>query len=297
VIRILHAPTPLGLKPPAEGRVPGVWQMPEALRRAGLHEGLDAEFVGEVTPPEYVADVDEATGLRNAPGIVAHARQLADRVEALLDRPGFLLVLGGDCSILIGAALGLRRRGRFGVVYIDAHPDYLTSATSETGGVAGMPLALVAGVGPEPLVAIDGAAPYIRESDIVVVGSRDPFQVRGSGAAKRVEDSEIRVHDLDDVRRVGPGPLAAEVLAGMAERGVDGVWVHLDVDVLDPAVMPAVDSPEPGGMTTRELVALLRPLVASPLVRGLEVTIYDPDRDPDGSAGRTLAGLLRESFR
>jgi len=155
-----------------------------------------------------------------------------------------------------------------------------------------MPLALVAGVGPEFLTAIDDAAPYVREGDIVVVGARAPLQVRGSGAEKRVEGSEIRVHDLDEVRRVGPGRLAAEVLARMAERAVDGVWLHLDADVLDAAVMPAVDSPEPGGMTTSELVALLRPLVSSPLVRGLEVTIYDPDRDPDGSAGRALV----ESF-
>lgn len=276
--------------------MPGVRRMPEALRAAGLHAALDAELVGEVTPPGYVADVDRATGIRNGPAIADYSRALAARVEALLDEAGLLLVLGGDCSILIGAALALRRRGRFGIIYIDAHPDYLTPASSQTGGVAGMPLALIAGVGPELLTDLDGVRPYVRESDVVVLGSRDPLQVRGSGEGKRVEDSEIRVHDLDDVRRIGPERLAAEVLAGLEERGLDGVWVHLDVDVLDATVMPAVDSPEPGGMTTRELVALLRPLASSPLVRGLDVTIYDPDRDPDGSAGRVLRDVLRESL-
>lgn len=298
-IHILHAPSPLGLKPPGPGRVAGVWRTPAALREAGLHAALGASFAGEVVPPPYEADIDQTTRVRNPQAIERYSVQLADATERLLDEDGLALVLGGDCSILIGTALGLRRRGRFGVVYIDAHPDYLTVDSTETGGVAGMPLAIVTGLGPEALTRLEGRKPYIRESDAVVVGSRDPFQVRESsdGTGKHVEGSTIRVHDLAEVRREGARVVAGDVLRGMAERGVDGVWIHLDVDVLDEAIMPAVDSPEPGGMSRGELVELLATMVASPLVRGLEVTIYDPERDPDGSAGRLLMELLVDALR
>lgn len=84
---------------------------------------------------------------------------------------------------------------------------------------------------------------------------------------------------------------------------LDGYWVHLDADVLDPSVMPAVDSPDADGLTPDELVALLRPLLASgrphcpegvggtPSV-GLDITIYDPDLDPEGTAGALLTDIV-----
>ncbi|HUF14081.1 MAG TPA: arginase family protein [Longimicrobiales bacterium] len=296
-IHVLHAPSPLGLKPQLEGRASGVRRAPQALRDAGLHNALGARFAGEVAPPPYVEEREAATSLRNVASIAAYSVALADATERLLDEGGLVLVLGGDCSILLGTALALRRRGRFGVVYIDAHPDYLTTAQTETGGVAGLPLALVTGLGPDVLANLEGRRPYIDEHDAMVVGSRDPFQVRASpDGGKRVEESSIRVLDLDEVRDRGAAALAGYVLERMQARGVDGVWVHLDVDVLDSAIMPAVDSPEPGGMSRDELVELLRELVVSPLVRGLQVTIYDPDRDSDGSAARLLVDLLSDAL-
>lgn len=111
-----------------------------------------------------------------------------------------------------------------------------------------------------------------------------------------MEDSAIRVIDLAEVRRRGPARIAREVLETMLARGVDGIWIHLDVDVLDSTIMPAVDSPEPDGMSRDELTELLAALVAAPLARGLEVTIYDPDRDPDGSAAHLLAELLADAL-
>lgn len=77
---------------------------------------------------------------------------------------------------------------------------------------------------------------------------------------------------------------------------LDGFWVHLDADVLDPAVMPAVDSPDDGGLLPEELGPLLRVLVRSPRRVGLDVTVYDPDLDPDGTAGALLTDLLVAAF-
>ena len=76
-----------------------------------------------------------------------------------------------------------------------------------------------------------------------------------------------------------------------------GYWLHLDVDVLDPAVMPAVDSPDPGGLGRDELVELLAPLAASPRCVGMEVTVFDPDLDPDGRLARELTDTLVAAVR
>jgi arginase len=293
-ITILHAPSPLGLMPPAEGRVPGVRRMPEALRGAGLHAALGATFAGEVTPPPYVPDRDPELNVRNLRAVAAYSVELADAVGRLLDAPGLPLVLGGDCSIFLGAALALRRRGRFGVVYLDAHSDCQTPEISGTGGIAGMPLAIATGRGPGLLTGLEGRGPYVAEEDAVLVGCRDLFDVVGT-REKRVEGTGIRVHDLEEVRRAGPERVAEGALERLAAAGVDGVWLHLDADVLDPAVMPAVDSPDPGGLSAEELVRLLAPLLASPRVVGMQMTIYDPERDPDGSAAAVLVDVVTEA--
>jgi arginase len=85
-----------------------------------------------------------------------------------------------------------------------------------------------------------------------------------------------------------------EVAGRIVRPGVQGTWIHLDVDVLDDTVMPAVDSRQPDGLSYDELGWLLRPVLETGRVVGMDVTIYDPDRDPDGIAGRALVdGLVR----
>jgi arginase len=114
-----------------------------------------------------------------------------------------------------------------------------------------MPLAIATGRGPELLTDLEHRKPYLAEEDAVVLGCRDLSDVVGR-TRKHVRGSEIAVHDLDDVRRRGPGHVAAEVLDQLIATGVNEIWVHLDVDVLDEVIMPAVDSPEPGGMSPAE---------------------------------------------
>jgi arginase len=79
--------------------------------------------------------------------------------------------------------------------------------------------------------------------------------------------------------------------------GPDGYWVHLDLDVLDNAVMPAVDSPQPGGLPPDQLVLLLRELLATDLAYGMDVTIYDPELDPDGSCAALVTEVLEKALQ
>jgi arginase len=112
-IVLLDAPSNLGLRPPAPGAVPGVYKLAGALRDRRLLERLEAAEGGVVVPPRYQSQWEPGDGVRNEQAIKRFSLRLADRVAALLKQGSFPVVLGGDCSILLGNMLALRRRGRY----------------------------------------------------------------------------------------------------------------------------------------------------------------------------------------
>lgn len=287
-LAILDAPSNLGLMAPAEGREPGARYLAATLRRHGLVEQLGAYDAGVVAAPPYDPHRPADTRLLNGPAIRDYTYQLAVAVERLLAKAYFPLVLGGDCSILLGTMLGLRRRGHYGLAYFDGHRDFQTPETSATGGAAGMDLALATGHGPELLTRFDGYERLVAGEDVVVLGYRDHVEPEEDGS-RAIYETPIRLLDLETVRELGPAQAAQEALARFRARGVAGFWIHCDVDVLDSTIMPAVDAPQPDGFSYAELSALLRPLLDSGLAAGMQVTIYDPERDPDGRAGRQLS--------
>ncbi|MEU6963094.1 arginase family protein [Streptomyces chrestomyceticus] len=291
-IVLLDAPSNLGLRPPAPGTVPGCYKLAGALREQGLLRRLGALEGGVVTPPRYdLGGWREGEGDFNAAAIADYTRRLAARVEAHVRAGEFPVLLGGDCSILLGAALGLRRVGRYGVAYLDGHGDFRhpgnTDRTGPVGAAAGEGTAQITGRGQSDLTGIDGLGPYVRDSDLHILGIRDDDEDRAEltslGIARRT---------AGEIRRQGPEAVARTTLRDLQDTAPDGFWIHLDADVLDPDVMPAVDSPDPGGLSTRELRELLAPLAASPRCAGLDLTIYDPDLDPEGTGAVLLAGLL-----
>lgn len=282
MIAVLGAPSNLGLKPYPDGRPRGVGKAPRVYRELGLVERLGARDLGDLHAPAYVDFARPPGGTRNESAIASFSRSLADAVSPV---SGFLLVLGGDCSILLGSLLGLRKRGRVGLAFIDGHCDFALPSISVTGGAAGMDLALAVGRG-GPLARLAGD-PLLREEDAAVLARKDQADEPYYG------DDSIRRSAVLDL----PAEAVDAALARVARPELDGFWIHLDVDVLDPGLMPAVDSPEPGGLGWEELAKLLMPLVRHPKALGMEVTIYDPELDPDRTAGSRLVDLLGEVFR
>jgi arginase len=124
------------------------------------------------------------------------------------------------------------------------------------------------------------------------------FGIRDAFEEDRAELAglKIPVVTVGDVREWGADALARATAQAFEIPEIDGFWVHLDADCLDPSVMPAVDSPDPDGLRPAELLALLRPLLASPSCAGLNVTIYDPDLDPEGTAGALLTDIVVDAF-
>jgi arginase len=288
---IIDAPSDLGL------RRTGVDRLPRALRAAGLLEGLpDARYAGRLSVPAYIPLRDAVTGVLNPAGIRTFSLRLAERVAFTLDLGRFPLVLGGDCSILLGAALALRRRGRFGLFFFDGHADFYSPEAEPFGEMASMELAVVTGRKPTSLANLEGRRPLVREEDVVVFGFRDA-ELAAEYGSPNVRQTAMQVFDLAEVRRLGPAATARRGLAALEANGIDGYWIHLDADVLNDEVMPAVDYRMSGGLWPEELSEALAVVLASPLAVGMEVTIYNPNFDnPERSAARTLAQAITHAF-
>ncbi|MFJ4577870.1 arginase family protein [Streptomyces echinatus] len=291
---VLDAPSNLGLRPPAPGTVPGCYKLAGALREQGILRRLGAREGGVVVPPRYDrGDWREGDGVFNAAALAAYTVRLADRIEGHVRAGDFPVVLGGDCSIQLGASLALRRLGRYGLAAVDASHDFRHPGNSDRIGAAGgEEVALATGRGQEDLTNLEGLRPYLRDEDVRFLGIRDEF----TEDLAELAALKMPVTTVGDLRERGAGTVARATLETLSAPHLDGFWVHLDADVLDPSVMPAVDSPDPGGLLPGELVPLLRLLLASPRCVGFNVTIYDPDLDPDGTAGALLAGLVVDAF-
>jgi arginase len=293
-IAIVGAPSSIGIKPYENGEPRALDEAPGVYRRLGLVQRLGAEDKGDLTPLPY-RDFTRPSGRpRNESEMVSYSEALAVQVASLTKQGRFALVLGGDCSIVLGSLLGLRRAGlgRVGLAYVDGHADFATPAESRTGSVASMCLGLAVGRSESPLARLAGPDPLVRAEDVALVGRRDehePWYGHDALHASAVLDLPHAA-----VGNTGYGKAANAVLERVARLGLDGFWVHLDADVLDAAVMQAVDSPEPGGPDTHQLAELLKPLINHPRAMGMEITIYDPKLDPDLACGRRLVNLLEQ---
>jgi arginase len=204
------------------------------------------------------------------------------------------VVLGGDCSILLGPLLALRRRGRYGLVFIDGHADFQHPDEEPNGEVASLDLAIVTGRGPTVLTDIEGCRPLVRDEDVALVG----YRVIGDNdhfGAEQIRETAINVMDLAEVRERDVADILQRTLATVGKADLDGFWVHLDVDVLDDDLMPAVDYRYPGGMRWQELAELLRGLLKTKEACGFDVTIFNPTLDRDGSLTTRLSDLVADS--
>jgi arginase len=174
---------------------------------------------------------------------------------------------------------------------MDGHADFQHPDDEPNGEVASLDLALVTGRGPEILTDLDGLRPLVRDEDVALVGYR-VFGDNDHVLDEHVRDTAITVVDGPEVRESGATSALGKALAAVTRPGAEGFWVHLDVDVLDDDLMPAVDYRHPGGLSWEEAGEILRGLLHASGARGLEVTIFNPRLDPGGSYARRLSDLI-----
>ena len=278
-IAIIGAPQDLG-----QGRR-GVDMGPSALRVAGIGRrlsalGHDVEDRGNipVVQPESITDPGDSCA-RNLTQIAEACEIVGHLTAQALDDNRTPLVLGGDHSIACGSVSGVshhfRKAGhKIGLIWIDAHADMNTPATSPSGNVHGMPLAAIAGMPPEALSSLFGFAPKIDPGNIVIVGLRDVdelerINVRESGA------HAFTMRDLDErgMRSV------VEIAIARATEGTAGFHLSLDMDFVDPEIAPGVGTAVPGGGTYRETHLAMEMICDSGRMVSMDVVEVNPILD------------------
>lgn len=265
---------------------------PFVLREAGLLQALKADGaivvnLSDLSLFPYRPDPEHPKA-RNAEGVACAVRATGDEVTRALAE-GFTVVLGGDCTLVVGTVAGARiKLGQpVGLVYLDANADLNTPDTSPSGLLCGMSLAMALGRGPSEVTTAAGEPPSVRGEHVALLGYRQL-----DGSERRALGHLGLALPAEAMKRLGMRVAAA--LALDAVENDDGpIVVHLDVDVIDPLEMPAKATLTPGaGLSLADASDLVTALLASPRVVALEVVEYQPERDPDRVCARALVALI-----
>lgn len=258
---------------------------PGALRAAGLLERLHARDAGQADARIRDTSRDPATGVIGADDVRRASSAIASHVLGVLQAMERPLVLGGDCTLLVGVFQALPRESA--LWFIDGHADFFDGESSPTGEAADMDLAILTGHGPAGL--LDRHGPLVDPTAVMLLGHR-PSELHADVARENARlDPAIYTLTALEVRDRGPDRVGTEAAVRLARRPA---WLHLDLDVLDRRVMPAVSYPQHLGLDWGELIALAQPLVAAPNLLGISVADFNPDRDPDGIYARRVVDAL-----
>jgi arginase len=287
----VDATVTIGVPFDSVGRGGGAETAPSVLRDLGLPQALGARDEGDLAVRIRGEERDPATGLVASDDVLESSAMIRAAVAAAIEAGERPFLLGGCCAELPGALAGARDAlgAPLGLAHIDGHLDLYDGVTSTTGEAADMPISVALGLGPAAWVEAAGGVAAVPERT-ALVGFRD----RAESIADGMRQPENLPHPpllygAAELRAQGLGAAAGE----LAERlGSGPFWLHLDVDVLDQAVFPATDYPQPEGLGWEELAALLGPLAASDALVGASLACYNPDKDPGLEFGRRLVTAL-----
>ncbi len=290
----------LGAPTSAASLALGHERAPAALRAAGLAEGLrnagyEVNDLGDDPVQLFQADA-ESPRARNLPRVLKSIESLKPRVEMAVKSGALPLILGGDCSIALATVAGLRRYFRHvSMLYMDSDADLNVPATTHSGCIDGMVVSHLAGRGAAELVRFWPDPPLVRDPDIALfgVGRLDPPE------EEFLRTSPIRRYLASDVKRLGATAAAQAAVVGI--HGGSNVIghefvLHFDVDVIAGAEFGATNLPAEQGLSFEEVREALEVFTRQNHLAAVEVTAYNPERDPDGSAAKKLVELIVSVF-
>ena len=276
----------LGIPFNGDGTRPEMENPASTLREAGLYSlqkriGERAQDYGDLEIPVYEGIRDSHTKVLNLEAWKQTSRKAAIKLHSIQEETDFVIVLGGDCSILLGifGAFYLSQK-RVGLISLDGHTDYRDPSSSSTGEPADLELAILTGTGPHELTGLFGPPPLLHSTDAVVCGFREP---------DLIARSNIHRFDHRGFRKTGASILADQALALLGH--LDLLWLHFDVDVLDPTIMP-VSFPEPDGLSINATLEFLSTSIRSQKITGLSIACYHPILDPDLKAAAMIVDMI-----
>lgn len=272
----------------------GVDMGPSAMRYAGVIErlenlGYEVEDTGDILVNKENLNYEQNPKLLNHKEVLKISEKLTKKVEEIVRKKSFPLVLGGDHSIAIGTIAGLATHYKnLGVIWYDAHADLNTPETSPSGNIHGMPLAISIGLGDEALVNINQMSPKIKPKNIVIIGARSIDE----GERRLIKEKGIKIYTMHEIDRLGMTKVIEETIQYLRSRHVDGVHLSLDLDALDPLYTPGVGTPVAGGVTYRESHLAMEMLEEAGFITSAEFVEVNPILDERNKTADVAVALM-----
>ncbi len=290
-LTLLGAPTDAG------AGVAGAQLGPDALRGAGLAralraQGHDVQDLGNLAGPPTPAH-EARHGPHHLACVSAWNQAVHDAVAGILAAQRLPVLLGGDHSLAVGSISAVARHCRqtgkaLCVLWLDAHADANTPATSPSGNLHGMPVACLLGDGPAALTALAGGPPALQPAQLRLVGLRSV----DAGEQCYLRQRGLPVWRMPEVRALGMAQTMAQVLHGI-QAGTHHLHVSLDLDCMDPALAPGVSTPAPGGIGHHAMQQCMDLLAASGAVGSVDLVELNPLRDRQGQTAELAVDLLQ----
>ena len=291
-IEIISAPSILGLQSN------GVELLAEKFLENGLAEKIGAsDHVAFVPTLNSLRNGtrDAATHCLNAKAIHDFSITLGRIVRKEIGHNHFPLVLGGDCSILIGILSALKSIGNYGLVFIDAHADFYEPEKSTTGEVADMDLAIVTGRGPDILTNIHNNKPYVADEQVIHIGQRD-WEETKKFHSQDIRETSIYCISMAAIENDVIDVSVEKMLHKLNNIHVAGFWIHFDTDVLNDEINPAVDYRLPGGLSFEHAETIVKKLLGTGQMIGMSVSVYNANLDENGHIARNITESLARMF-
>jgi arginase len=290
-VAVIGAPLDLGA-----GRR-GVDMGPSAIRYAGLEQllsnklGVQVTDAGNVISPvvETTSEGDESA--RYLDQILDLCDRLSTLVAEAAGRGALPLVLGGDHSVALGSLVGMAKvRGAGGVVWIDAHGDLNTPATSPSGNVHGMVLAAALGLAGDSFGRDGWPLPAVEPGKLALVGVRS----LDDGERALLRELDAKIFTMSEIDRIGIEPCMREAIAHAG--GAAFLHVSLDMDVIDPDYAPGVGTPVRGGLSYREAHLAMETVAESGLIDSMDVVEVNPILDRENATGQLAVELVASAL-
>jgi len=279
----------------------GVDMGPSALRIAGLEEklrllGYDVIDSGDISIHIQESQKIIDPKLKYLPEILRTCKLLATKIERTLDKKQFPLIIGGDHSMALGTIGGIssyckKNNLEMGVIWIDAHADMNTHKTTPSGNIHGMPLAAALGLGYDKLVNFLGFSPKVKPENIALIGVRSIDKEE----RENIKKLNVPVYTMSDIDKQGIHRIIVKVLKQFKQR-VDHIHVTFDLDSVDPAFVPGVGTPVPGGLNYREAHLLMESIAECGCMSSLEVTEINPILDNKNQSAQFAAEIIASSL-
>lgn len=272
----------------------GVDMGPSAIRYASLAKklrklGYECHDSGDIVIPGHYALAN--TSLQERLPLICNGCQSAYKLgQEAISRGEIPVFLGGDHSASVGTVGGVTHDSEVGLLWIDAHGDFNTPATSQSQNVHGMALAVLLGLGPDELVNVGRPGPKVRAKNVVLIGQRDLDEKE----KELIRDSGCTVFTMRDVDEYGIRSIMSESLKQLSH--LDKLHISLDLDVMDPLDAPGVGTPSQGGLTYREGQLIMEILADTDRLHSVDIMEINPILDIQNRTAEIAVNLISSLF-